>query len=183
MKRRTAIRDMIIFAGGVTLLPSCIGHPEKASIALKNIDISAGQEQLLAAIASTIIPKTDTPGASEVGSHLFVLKMLDDCYEKDVQDKFVTGLDQLEKATEKRFGNSFVKCTDEQKEKMLLAVECKEAYPAEVFDFYEIMKKRTIQGYMTSKFVVVDIKHYSLIPTVPYDGYYPISKKTDKTAG
>ena len=179
MKRRAAIRDMIIFAGGVTLLPSCIGQPEKASVALKNIDISAAQEKFLAAIASTIIPKTDTPGAGEVGSHLFVLKMLDDCYEKTDQDKFVTGLDQLDKATIKRFGSSFVKCTNEEKEKMLVGVEEKEPYPAEVFDFYEIMKKRTIQAYMTSKFVVRDIKHYTLIPTVPYDGYYPISKKTE----
>jgi hypothetical protein len=178
MKRRAAIRDMIIFAGGVTLLPACIGQPEKASVALKNIDISAAQEKFLAAIASTIIPKTDTPGASEVGSHLFVLKMLDDCYEKTVQDKFITGLDKLDKATINRFGSSFVKCTDEEKEKMLLSVEDKEPYPAEVFDFYQIMKKRTIQGYMTSKYVVVDIEHYTLIPTVPYDGYYPISKKT-----
>jgi hypothetical protein len=177
MKRRTAIRDMIVFAGGLTLLPSCVGHPEKASIALNNIDISAGQEKLLQAIASTIIPTTDTPGAGDVGSHLFVLKMLDDCYEKEVQDKFITGLDQLEKATNKRFGNSFVKCTGEQKEKILLEVEDKQGYPGEVFQFYEIMKRRTIEGYMTSKYVVVNIRHYTLIPTVPYDGYFPISKK------
>lgn len=174
MKRRAAIRDMVIIAGGFTLLPACTTHNGKASIALKNIDISADQERLLAEIASAIIPKTDTPGAKEVGSHLFVLKMLDDCYEKDVQQKFIAGLNELEKSTKKHFGNSFVNCTDGQKQKVLLGIENKEAYPQEVFDFYKIMKERTIQGYLTSKYVVINLEKYELVPSVKYNGYYRV---------
>lgn len=174
MKRREALKGLIIIAGGITLIPSCLTQPEKASIALKNFDINADQERLLAEIASTIIPKTDTPGAKEMGSHLFVLKMLDDCYEKDVQQKFVQGLDQLENSTKKRFGNSFVNCTYNQKEKVLLGVENKESYAPEVYDFYTIMKERTIQGYLTSKYVVLNIEKYEIIPSVKYNGYYPV---------
>lgn len=174
MKRRTALKELAIIAGGITLLPSCLHHKGKASIALKNIDISADQERLLAEISSTIIPQTNTPGAKEMGSHLFVLKMLDDCYEKDVQQKFVQGLDQLENSTKKRFGNSFVNCTHDQKQKMLEEVENKEGYYAQVYDFYQIMKERTIQGFLTSKYVVLNIQKYELIPSVKYNGYYPV---------
>ncbi len=174
MKRRAALKDLVIIAGGITLLPSCLHHPGKASIALKNLDISADQERLLAEIASTIIPQTDTPGAREMGSHLFVLKMLDDCYEKDVQQKFIQGLYQLENSTKKRFGNSFVNCTVDQKEKVLQGVENKESYHAQVYDFYKIMKERTIQGYLTSKYVLLNIEKYELIPSVKYNGYYRI---------
>lgn len=174
MNRRIALKDLVIVAGGITLLPSCFNHAGKASIALKNFQINADQERLLAEIASTIIPKTDTPGAREMGSHLFVLKMLDDCYEKDVQQKFVQGLDQLENSTKKRFGNSFVNCTSDQKEKLLLGVENKELYQPEVYDFYNIMKERTIQGYQTSKYIVLNIEKYELIPSVKYNGYYPV---------
>lgn len=172
MKRREALRDLVMIAGGITFLPSCLHNKEKASIALKNLDISADHERLLAEIASTIIPKTDTPGAREMGSHLFVLKMLDDCYEKGVQQRFVQGLNQLENSAKKRFGNSFVNCTVDQKEKVLLGVENKEAYPREVYDFYNIMKERTIQGYLTSKYVVLNIEKYEIIPSVKYNGYY-----------
>lgn len=174
MKRRVAIRNFIFIAGGITLIPSCLTQSGKASIALKNFDINADQEHLLAEMASTLIPQTDTPGAREVGAHLFVLKMLDDCYEKDVQQKFVQGIDELENSTKKRFGNSFVNCTAQQKQKVLQDVENKEAYPSEVFDFYKIMKERTIQGYLTSKYVVVNIQKYELVPSVKYDGYYPV---------
>jgi hypothetical protein len=174
MKRRSAIRDLVIIAGGITLIPSCISHSGKVSIALRNIHINAYQEKLLAAIASTIIPQTETPGAGEAGAHLFVLKMLDDCYEKDVQQKFIQGLDQLEKITKKSFGNLFAACSDEQKQKVLNSVENNVAYPSEVFDFYKIMKERTIEGYLTSKYVLVNLQKYELIPSVKYNGYYPL---------
>ena len=174
MQRRSAIRDLIVIAGGITILPSFKYIPGKASVALKNMDISAEQEKLLGEIASTIIPRTETPGAKELGSHLFVLKMLDDCYEKEDQQKFVRGLKALDESTTKRFRHSFLRCTPQQRETVLLSVENKEAFPAEVFDFYKIMKAKTLQGYMTSKYVVLNIMKYEMIPSVPYNGYYPI---------
>lgn len=177
MKRREAFKELVIIAGGVTLLPACLSHPEKASIALKNLDITARQEKLLAEIASTIIPKTDTPGARELGAHLFVLKMLDDCYDKDDQQKFVKGLDQLENITRKNYGNSFIKCSSKQKQQILEDVEKKEKYPPEVVFFYNLMKERTIQGFMTSKFVVMDVQKYEMIPSVKYNGYYRVKNK------
>lgn len=176
MKRRVAIRNMMILAGGVTLLPAYAGSEGKASVALDKIDISAQQEKLLAAIAATIIPKTDTPGADETGAHLFVMKMVDDCYEKADQDKFVRGLDQLEAAAKKRIGNSFLKCAATDRQKLLQEVEAGTGYEPEVYDFYKIMKQHTIQGYMTSRYVLHNIKNYTLIPTVKYDGYHRIKK-------
>ena len=174
MNRRTAIRDLIIFAGGVTLVPSCVNHPDAASIVLNKINIDAGQEAVLGEIAATIIPQTTTLGAKEVNAHLFVLKMVDDCYEEDVQQKFIRGLDQVESDAKKRFGKSFGKCTEKQREDILLAVENGDSASPEVSQFYEIMKARTIQGYLTSKYVLENIKKYEMIPSVQYDGYYPI---------
>lgn len=176
MERRSVIRSLVIIAGGIIVLPACQHTPGNASIRLKNIKINADQEKLLAEIASTIIPQTNTPGAREVGAHLFALRMLDDMYEKQVQQNFVTGLKQLEANTKKQFDESFVNCTIEQKQKMLLGIESKKGYSKEVFDFYEIMKQRTIEGYLNSKYVMTNIVKYELIPTHKYDGYYPVKK-------
>ena len=174
MERRSAIRSLVIIAGGIIVLPACQHTPGNASIRLKNIKINADQEKLLAEIASTIIPATKTPGAKEVGAHLFVLKMVDDMYEKEVQHNFIYGLKQLESDTKRQFDQSFVNCTIEQKQKMLLGIESKKGYSKEVFDFYEIMKKRTIEGYLNSKYVMTNVVKYELIPTHKYDGYYPV---------
>ncbi|QNF33521.1 gluconate 2-dehydrogenase subunit 3 family protein [Adhaeribacter swui] len=174
MNRREAIRNIIVFTGGVTFLPAYAGSEGRASVALNNINISAQQEKLLAIIAATLIPKTDTPGADETGAHLFVLKMVDDCYEKADQDKFVGGLDQLEQAAQKRFGKSMLKCSVADRQKLLQEVENKDGFAPEVYAFYQIMKQRTIQGYMTSRYVLDNIKHYTIIPAVKYDGYHRI---------
>ena len=108
MQRRSAIRNLAVITGGILFLPSCKSTPGMASVALKNIKIDAAQEKLLAEIASTIIPATDTLGAKEVGAHLFALKMLDDLYEKEAQQDFITGLEQLENGTKKQFDKSFI---------------------------------------------------------------------------
>ena len=174
MNRRAAIRDLVIIAGGITFLPSCLNKEGKASVALKNIDITADQEKLMAEVAETIIPQTDTPGAKELGSHLFVLKMLDDCYEKEDQQKFIRGLNELDQCTKNRYQHSFIQCTVRQREDILMSVENEETFPPNVFDFYKIMKDKTLQGYMTSRYVVMNIMKYEMIPSVPYNGYYLI---------
>ncbi|MBL7698555.1 MAG: gluconate 2-dehydrogenase subunit 3 family protein, partial [Chitinophagaceae bacterium] len=110
MKRRSLVRNLVIVAGGLVLLPSCSGDTSKASIQLNNLDIDAGTEELLAQIVETLIPETDTPGARALNIHLFVLKMLDDCYEKDDQQKFLAGLSDLEILAKKQFGHSLIAC-------------------------------------------------------------------------
>lgn len=174
MERRSAIRDLVIIAGGAVLLPACKGSPENSYVRVKNIKIDANQEKLLAAIASTILPATGTPGAGQVGAHLFVIKMVDDLYEKDVQQNFIKGLEQVEAIAGKRFDDSFINCTSEQKQQILLGIESKKGYSGEVLGFYEIMKQRTIEGYLSSEYVLKNVLKYEMIPTHKYDGYYPV---------
>lgn len=174
MKRRDAIQRLVIVAGGFVLVPSCLQQPGKASVALKHIEVTDVQEHLLAAIASAIIPATDTPGAGDLGCHLFVLKMLDDCYEKEVQQKFMRGLNDLEAYAQQKFSRSFVKCTGQQQQDMLNAIEAEKMINADIAGFYDIMKAKTIQGYLTSKYVLTNINKYEFIPSEKYNGYAPV---------
>ena len=174
MQRRSAIRNLAVITGGLIFLPSCKSTPGNASVTFKNFKIDADQEELLAEIASTIIPPTNTLGAKEVGAHLFVLKMVDDMYEKEAQQSFITGLDNLEAYTKKYFEQSFTKCSIAQKQKILLDIESKKEIPKEVVDFFVIMKQRTVQGYMNSKYVLTKVNKYEFIPSHKYDGYYPV---------
>ncbi len=50
---------------------------------------------MLAELAETILPKTDTPGAKDLAAHLFALKMVDDCYTKTNQEKYMKGMKDL----------------------------------------------------------------------------------------
>lgn len=176
MKRRTAIRQLVVIAGGVALLPSCMDSGGNASIKLSNVSISGEQEKLLAEIAGTIIPKTDTPGAKELEVQLFVLKMLDDCYGKEDQQQFVKGLDALDRVAREHFGSGFVKCTEAQRQELIGEIEGKGELPEEVFAFYRIMKQKTLQGYLNSEYVMTKQLVYEMAPG-RYNGYYPVKER------
>ena len=62
MDRRTVIKNLALIIGGAALLPACSQDKAKSKVALKNIDITADQEQLIGDVSETFIPKTTTPG-------------------------------------------------------------------------------------------------------------------------
>lgn len=173
MERRFAIKQILFMAGGMALLPSCLRDAGKSSIALKTIDVSLDQEHLMADIAETIIPATKTPGAKDLNLHLFILKMLDDCYEKEDQHLFFKGLDEVQDKSEKQFSKTFQKLTVPQREQVLVSIEKEPNGSPEIKRFYDIMKSRTIEGYLSSKFVMTNLVVWELVPG-RYNPYYPV---------
>lgn len=162
MDRRLAIKQVLIIAGGMALLPSCLREAGKASIQLKNLDIDLDHEKILAEICEMIIPKTDTPGAKDLGLHLFVLKMVDDCYEKKDQEVFINGL-------------KYVSGLDEKARKQFIidANAKKEKLNEDAYNFFNIVKDKTIGGYMNSKYVMSNLVIWELVPG-RYNGYFPV---------
>lgn len=173
MKRRHAIKSLMIIAGGIAIMPSCSTDPGKASIALKSIDITAGQEALLAEIAETIIPKNDMPGAKDLNLHLFTLKMVDDCHNEEDQKAFVSGLKSINNIAKEKHGNAFTKCDTRQRIALLTSAAKDEEGYKEIAPFLKITKRRVIQGFMNSKYVMTDLKKYELVPG-RYNGYFPV---------
>jgi hypothetical protein len=172
MQRRTALKNLLIIAGGTVLLPSCVHQDKKVSIPLDNLKISGDQEELLAQITETIIPTTDTPGAKALGVHQFVLIMIDDCSEKEQQDNFMKGLDEVNDLSKKHYNNSFLKCTPQQQLELLTRID-KNEFESKVNDFFKATKALTIQGYTKSKYVMTNLLVYELVPG-RFHGSFPV---------
>lgn len=173
MKRRSAIKSLVIIAGGIAILPSCSGDPAKASITLSNIDVSADEEALLAEIAETIIPKTNNaPGAKDLKLHLFTLKMVDDCHPPDDRQKFVNGLKGFA-IVSKQKDAPFSKMETSDRIAMLSEI-LKEENATDLQRFLKITKQRVIQGFTNSKFVMTDMKQYEMVPG-RYNGFFPVN--------
>ena len=121
---------------------------------------------MLAELAETIIPKTDTPGAKDISAHLFALKMVDDCSSKDDQDKFVKGLTAFENMAKKELGKSFTEATTERRAKLLTQLEGQkeQEHKDDAAQFYGKMKGLTIQAYTSSQFYLTKVQIYELIP-------------------
>jgi hypothetical protein len=199
MNRRTVIKNLALIIGGTTLLPSCLHQDGSSYVRLKHIDINAGHQKLIADIADTIIPKTNTPGAKDLNLHLFVLKMLDDCYTKKDQQAFLVGLGQFNDMVNKKYNSSFSDLSAKDRENILTALE-KSIRPAKdpqkaikpVNDsgksietpkkkpdvpplnlFYGAIKQQTIFGYTNSQYFMTKQVVYELVPG-RYNAHYPV---------
>lgn len=162
INRRTAIRQVMILAGGMALVPSLLKASGGPSIALRNLVLSGKEENLMASVAEIIIPKTQTPGARDLNLHLFVMKMVDDCYDEGSQQRFLRGL--------KVFSGLDAAALKE----LVVSVNSGKAVADEDAKyFYRVMKQQTINGYMNSKYVMTNLIVWELVPA-RYNGYFPV---------
>lgn len=175
MNRRIALKNLTLAAVGLIMLPGCEGGWSGKDVQTDGALLSSSQEELLGELTETIIPKTDTPGAKELAVPAFIQKILADCYEKDVQDSFKAGLDQVEKIAETRFDTKFAALSPPQREEVLVQLE--QAPEEEQKDFYSLLKGLTIHGYMTSEYVMTNITKYEMVPG-RYYGCVPVTSKT-----
>ena len=71
----------------------------------------SAEQKLLASITDTIIPAGNSIGALSVGVDKYLQKLIDDCYEKEVQDNVKTQLKALDESAKAIHKKSFADCT------------------------------------------------------------------------
>jgi hypothetical protein len=177
MNRRTAVRNLALVVGAAVVLPACLSEAKKeelASVPLKHLKVSAEQEKLLAEVCETMLPRTDTPGAKELGIHRHVLTMVDACCPKLERQTFMRGLTRLEALAMEQFKQSFMACTPVQRQALLqrMAPQPNPAQPKLPPSFYSTVRRLTVDGYTRSKYFLTTHVVYELVPG-RYNGYFP----------
>ncbi|MFC3198401.1 gluconate 2-dehydrogenase subunit 3 family protein [Parapedobacter deserti] len=168
INRRIALRNLLFIAGGTLVLPACFRGSGKASIDLKNLTVSADEENLLAEVTETLIPATDTPGGKGLFLHLFVLKMVDDCHGPEDQQAFTKGLSAFSGWSRRKLGTGFASADMAARKRLLGGIA--ESSDEDIAQFFSITKHRTTQGYLNSRYVMTNLVKYELVPG-RYNGY------------
>jgi hypothetical protein len=164
LKRREAIKQLFCITAGVALIPSCMSDRSKSAILLKNIKISAEEESMLSTLCETILPKTATPGAKELSSHLFVLTMVDECRKKEDQQQFISGMKAFQDKCQAYKGKDFASSTHEDKKAILESIIADKDDSTDLKYFFKTVKGLTIQSYTASEFFMTKVQVYELIP-------------------
>lgn len=162
MDRRKAIQNLAIVSGGLITLPQWMVSCGLSDSNIHKTSFSIAEQKILASISDTIIPAGNSVGALSVGVDKFLQKLIDDCYEKDVQDSFkaqLKGLNESAKATHKA---SFADCTQPQREELLLKLSASENKTEK--DFFHLIKSETIRGFNTSQKVMQEHLGYKIAP-------------------
>jgi len=159
MNRRKAI--IRITLGGAGLATAFGGYKWYGMAKSPDVGYVAGNRELLAALAETIIPATDTPGATEAGVADFIVMMIRECTDRKNQNKFIDGLKDLQAYSKSKYGKDYQHCSAPEQEAVLTHFEQRDRPYGGIVgkvqnrylgkSFFTILKEYTVEGYCTSE--------------------------------
>ena len=162
MNRRNTLKTLLVSTGGLMALPSWANGWTVSDLTAHHTSYSILEQDLLASVADTIIPAGNSIGALSVGVDKYLQKLIDKCFEKEVQNNVKTQLTGLDGSAQSAHGKSFVNCDQAQRLELLIRLSTSEK--KEEKDFFGLMKSETIRGFNTSKEVMIDFLHYKIFP-------------------
>ena len=172
ISRREAIRRAALIAG-VAVSPAWLEMVGRAQAPAAKSYLTPAQAALAAAVTDRILPKTDTPGAADVGVPAFIDRLYGEFMSDPERKLLISGLDEIESAAKAAHSTSFSALTTEQKDGVLRRV----ATSQEGRDpsSFALIRSATIAGYFTSEQVGRNVLHYDPVPGA-YDGCVPIEQ-------
>ncbi|MEJ0029369.1 MAG: gluconate 2-dehydrogenase subunit 3 family protein [Bacteroidota bacterium] len=151
MKRREAIRSVVLISAGAAFLYQC--KEKAASISLKQIPLTGAEQEMINELTEFIIPKTDFPGARDLKTGDFVLMMADDILSPEEQAKFEGGMKVFT-------GKGFAKMSPEERNEFVNALE------GDPKTFYEMVKQGTIENFTSSEKYLKEVRNVTdLVPS------------------
>jgi hypothetical protein len=185
VQRRDALKIIATMLGGTFCAPTVFALDQMETGALKvgsevSFVLTQNQKSTIAEVAEMIIPRTDTPGATDAGVPPFIEKMLRECYRSPEHASFLAGvkyLEQLGFVSKSGAEKTVILSELEQKSKELYKIYQaqqteKLANPTSKSNngeeigvpFWRLMKELTLLGYFTSEVGVRASFDYVPIP-------------------
>jgi len=135
--------------------------------------LSAEQMTQLRALADTIIPATDTPGAVQVQAPEFVDVLLAEWYPEAERRQILAGLDALDFRCREANGKPFAELDTTGRARFLEGVDGKRGEPGSAEDAYSKVKDGLVFGFLTSKPIAEMMRTTPIIPG-RFDGCVPL---------
>src|SRR5687767_15865810 len=181
MNRRELLQRVAILMGGAISAPAVLavlnGCSPKPGASWQPLFLSKEEGAVVEAVAELIIPRTDTPGARDVGVPAFIDVILKDVYPSEDQTRFVSGLKDFDAAAQSAHGKPFLELQPAQQLSFLqqthdaaAAAEKAQEAAREVAvskrqrPFVLTMKELTLLGFFTSQVGATQVLQYEPVP-------------------
>jgi gluconate 2-dehydrogenase gamma chain len=186
ISRREAIRRAALLAG-VVVAPEWLmavdpafakatadkPEGEQASQAAPGSRLTPAHAAIAGAVADRILPRTDTPGAADVGVPAFIDRLYGEFMTPAEQQMLTDGLNAVDAAARTAHGGAFNTLSAERQDALLRTIaQAEEGKPS---GFFRLIRSATILGYFTSEQVGRKVLLYDPVPG-RYDGCVPIDQ-------
>ena len=119
---------------------------------------------VLYSLCETILPKTDTPSAVEVGCHEFVPHQLQHCHTKQQQDDCIQIINTVDMQANKEFGKTFPLLQPQQQQQLLAKIEIDSESSDIDKGQFSFLKALIVFGYFTSEVGATQALNYQAVP-------------------
>jgi gluconate 2-dehydrogenase gamma chain len=175
MNRREALKRVAWLMGGTVSASAILAvrYSAQSSAANKSTFLSSPQAAIVSTVAEIMIPRTDTPGAIDVGVPGFIDRALADVYAEEDQKRYLTGLTAFDAAAQTEHGKKFVALEAPQQVALVQKFHdaaVLEERRSESLDekwqrpFILMTKELTLLGFFTSKAGATQILQYQAVP-------------------
>jgi hypothetical protein len=185
MRRRDVLRSLSALALGPLLSPLSAGQRMRLGAALHaapNATLGARlevldtrQAALVLAIADTVLPRTDTPGALDAGVVEFLDRLLAAWHTEHERTQFLAGLEAFDGQCREATGKAFDALDATGRAGFLSEVDGapRGAAPGTSHAFYARLKEVTVFAFLTSKPVQEAVFKTPIIPG-RFEGCVPV---------
>jgi hypothetical protein len=141
--------------------------------AAQGAGLTQAQVGLVGAIAERILPRTDTPGAIDVGVPAFIDRLYADFMSPAEQKMLLAGLASVEAAAKSSGGQPFTDLPAARQDELLRGIA--KAEQEQEQSSFRLIRSATILGYFTSEQVGKNVLLYDPVPGA-YESCVPIDK-------
>lgn len=184
MDRRELLhRASMLLGGAITasaasgVLAGCVAMPEQTASSGAGF-LTSEETATVTAMADLIIPRTDTPGAIDVGVPAFIDRMLAGYYTDKQRDIIRAGLAETTRVSSARHNRTFAALLPDQQISMMRQYD-QQAYADRGQDpdphFFRLIKELTIIGFCSSEAGAKSTMNYVQTPG-PFRGDVPLSE-------
>ncbi len=122
-------------------------------------------------MAEMIIPRTDTPGATDVGTVDFIDLVLSEWYDEPERGRFLDGLGDVDSRAKNLFGKDFIDCAPAQQQNILAVLGEQDDGRLE-----GVLIFRTIA---VSSRIFPQFQFLSHVPPIDFDGLFHLRGRSD----
>lgn len=165
MDRRELLKVMALTLGGSVALPESAFAKLAEPLDPAHLKFfTPAQRELVALLAETTIPKTDTPGAIDAGVPGWIELLVQDCFEKKDQQVILEGLGMIEERSNKDFGKACAALTVDERIQLLTALENEAKQAGDDRAFIRRFKELTKFTFVNSEVGATEAFEFVFVP-------------------
>lgn len=164
MKRRRALKNIIIISSGFALVPSCRPDVSTDSPVYANLPLEKGEREFIEKFTGALLPVSNTGVTTPEPAAGFILTVINDCYAPEDIQKYTGGLRELQTMLKQKYNTGFGRLNKNQQAETLAWLSETEGLTESVKYFYNTTKRLAVEHFTSSEYFLTNVLGWQFAP-------------------